>query len=63
MEESIQKERVREDASAKGLGPCNRVERRLCAEKREGVLIVKGGERGGASIHERSVEKGIYSIF
>ena len=63
MEESIWKERVREDASVKGLGPCNRIERRLRAVKREGVLIVKGGERGGTSICGRSVEKGIYSTF
>ena len=63
IEESIQKERVREDASAKGLGPCNRIKERLCVTKREGVLIVKGGERGGISICGRSVEKGIYSTF
>jgi len=63
MEESIWKERFREDASAKGLGPCNRIERRLWAVKREGVLIVKGEERGGISICRRSVKKGIYLIF
>jgi len=63
MEESIRKERVREDASAKGLGLCNRIEGRLCAIKREGVLIVKGRERGGTSICGRLVKKGIYSTF
>ena len=61
MEESIWKERVREDASVKGLKPCNRVERRLRSKKRESVLIVKGGKRGGTSICGRPVEKGIYS--
>ena len=33
MEESVWKEGVREDASVKGLGLCNRVERRLHAER------------------------------
>jgi len=50
IEESVQKERIREDASAKGLGPYNRVERRLRAKKREGVLIIKREKRGGTSI-------------
>ena len=35
IEESIWKSRVREDASAKGLGPCNRVKGKLCVQKRE----------------------------
>jgi len=61
MEESIWKERVRENASAKGLGLCNRVERRLCAKKREGILIVKEEKRGGTSICGKPVKKGIYS--
>jgi len=63
MKESIWKERVREDASVKGLGPCNRVERRLRTKKKEGVLIVKREERGGISICGRPVEKGIYLTF
>jgi len=60
IEKGIWKERVREDASTKDLGPCNRVKRRLHAKKREGVLTVKGRERGGTSICRRPVEKGIY---
>jgi len=63
IEESVWKKRVREDASAKGLGPYNRVERRLYAKKREGILIIKRGKRGGTSIYGRPVEKGIYSTF
>ena len=59
----FEKKRVREDASARGLGPCNRVERRLHTKKREGILIVKREKRGGTSICERPVEKGIYSTF
>jgi len=55
--------RKKEDTSTKGLGPCNRIERRLHAAKRESVLIVKGRERGSTSICGRSVEKGIYSTF
>ena len=30
MEKSIQKSRVKEDASMKGLEPCNRVKGKLC---------------------------------
>ena len=63
MEKSIWKERVREDASIKDLALCNRIKRRLHAVKREGILIVKGEERGGTSICGRSVKKGIYSTF
>jgi len=60
MKESIWKERVREDTSMKGLGPCNRVKRRLRTKKKEGILIVKEGKRGDTSICGRPVEKGIY---
>jgi len=42
MKKSIWKERVREDASAKGLGSCNRVKRGVYIKKGEGVFIVKG---------------------
>jgi len=63
IEKSIWKERVREDASAKGLEPCNRIEGRLCATEREGVLIVKGEEKESTSICGRSVEKEIYLTF
>jgi len=61
MGKDVRKERVREDVSAKDLGPCNRVKRRLRAEKREGVLTVKREERGDISICRRPVEKRIYS--
>jgi len=60
MKESVWKEK---DASAKGLGPCNRVERRLCTKKREGILIVKREEKGGISICEKPVKKGTYLTF
>jgi len=61
VEESIWKERVRKDASMKGLGLCYRVKERICTKKGEGLLVVKRGKRGDASICRRSVEKGIYS--
>ena len=63
MEESVQKEGVRENASVKDLRPCNRVKRRLRAKKRKDILIVKGGERGGTSICGRPVKEGIYLTF
>ena len=63
VEKGLWEKGVRKDASAKGLGPRNRVKRRVYAKKGEGVFFVKRGKRGGASICGGSVEKGIYSTF
>jgi len=60
VEESIWVEEVREDASAKDLGPCHRSKGGVCTKKEEGLLIVKRGKRGDTSIYERSAEKGVH---
>jgi len=61
MEESVWKEGVRKNASAKSLRSCNRVERGIRAEEEESILSVKGGEGKSASICRGPVKKGIYS--
>jgi len=43
------------------MGPCNRIERRVCAKERESVFVVKRRKRGGASICGGSAVKRIYS--
>jgi len=63
IEKSIWKERVGEDASAKGLGSCNRVKRGVYTKKEEGVFIVKGRERGGIGIHRGPAKKRVYPTF
>ena len=63
MEKSIWKERVRKNASAKGLGLCNRVKRGVCAKKGEGVFIVERRERGDIGICGGPTKKRVYSTF
>jgi len=60
IEKSIWKERIGEDASAKGLGSCNRVKRGVCTEKGESVFIVKRRERGDTGICRGSTKKRVY---
>ena len=60
MDKSVWKEAIREDADKKGVGPYDRCEGRVCAEEEKSVSIVKGGEREGKRICERTVAKGIY---
>ena len=42
------------------MGPCNRGQRRICTEEREGVSIVKGREGRGAWVHWRTTEEEVY---
>jgi len=63
VEKSLWENGVRKDASAKGLGSCDRVKRRVCAKKGESVLIVKGRKRRGTGICRRSAKKGVYLTF
>jgi len=63
IEKSIWKEGIREDASAKGLGPCDRVKERIYTKEEEGVFTVKRRERGSASVCERLAKKRVYLIF
>jgi len=57
------KERVRKNASAKGLGSCDKVKRGVCAKKGKGVFIVKRREKGGTGICGGPTKKRIYLIF
>jgi len=61
VEKGLWEKGVRKDASAKGLGPRNRVKRRVYAKKGEGVFFVKRGKGGSASIREGPTEKRVYS--
>jgi len=61
VEEALWKKGVRKNASAKGVGPCNRVERGVYAKKRESVFLVKRGKRGSAIICGRSIAKRVHS--
>jgi len=61
VEESIWKERVRKNTSAKGLGLYYRVKGEICTKKGEGLLIVERRKRRGTSICRGLVEKGIHS--
>jgi len=63
VKKSIWKKEVKKDTSAKSLGSCHKVEKRVYTKEGEGLLAVKRKERGGASICKRSAKKGIYSTF
>jgi len=63
VEKGVWKKGVRKNASAKDLGPCHRVERRVHAKKGKGILIVEGEKGRSTGIHEGSVEKRIYPTF
>jgi len=63
VEKSIWKERSRKNASAKGLGSCDRVKRGVCAKKEEGVFIIKRRERGGIGIYGGPTKKRVYLTF
>ena len=61
MDKGVWEETVREDADVKVMELCNRCEGRICIEEGEGVPVIKGGERGGKRICERTIEKEVYS--
>ena len=63
MEKSVQKKGVRENTSAKDLGPCYRIERGVHAEKGKSVLIVERGKGKSIGIYGGSVEKRIHPTF
>jgi len=63
VEESIQKKGVGENASAKNLGLCHRIERGVRTKKGKGILIVKGGKGRSIGIYRGSVEERIYPTF
>jgi len=63
VEKGVWKKEVRENASAKDLGPCHRIERGVCTKKGKGVLLVEGGKGGSTGICGGSVEERIYLTF
>ena len=63
VEKSIWKERARKNASAKGLGSCDRVKRGVCAKKGKGVFIVKRREKRDIGICEGPTKKRVYPTF
>jgi len=63
VEENVWKKGVRENASAKDLGPCHRIEREIHTKKEKGILIVEGGKGRNTGIRGESVEERIYPTF
>ena len=63
MKEGIWKKEVEKNASAKDLGPCYRVERRVHTKKRKDILIVERRKGRSTSIYRGSVEERIYPTF
>jgi len=71
VEKGVQKKGVRENASAKDLGPCHRIERGVHTKKEKGVhtkkekgiLLVKGGKGRSTGICGGSVEERIHLTF
>ena len=59
MEENIWKKGVGENASAKDLGPCYRIEREIHTKKEKGILIVEGEKGRSTGIRGESVEERI----
>ena len=63
VEKSVWKKGVRENASAKDLGPCYRIEKRVHTEKEKGILLVKRGKGESTGICRGSIEKRIHLTF
>ena len=61
MDKGVWKEAVRKDAHQKIVGSCNRYEGRICAEKGEGISVVKRGERRSKGVCKRTAEEGLHS--
>jgi len=63
VEKGVQKKGVRENASAKDLGPCHRIERGVHTKKEKGILLVEGGKGRSTGICGGSVEERIHLTF
>ena len=61
MDKSLWKEKIRENANKKDVGPCDRSEERICTKKREGVPIAKRGKRGGEGVYKETAEERIHT--
>jgi len=60
VEEGIWKERLRKDASAKGLGSCYRVKGGIYAKKGESVFAIKRKERRSTGICRGPIKKRVH---
>ena len=63
MEKGIWKKEVRENTSAKDLGPYHRIEKGIHTKKEKGVLLVEGEKGGSTGICGGSVEERIHLTF
>ena len=60
MKASIWKEGVGKNVHKKTIKLYNRIEERVCAKKRKGILAIKGGKRKSTSICKGPVTKRIH---
>ena len=60
MDKGVWEEAIGEDAHKKVVRSRNRCEGRICAEKGEGVSIVKGGERRSERVCEETAEEELH---
>jgi len=60
VEKGVWKKEVRESASAKGLGPCHRIEGRVHTKKGKGIFTVEREKGGGTSICRGSIKERIH---
>ena len=60
MDKGFWKEIIWENTNKKGVRPRDRDERRICAEKGEGVLIVKRGKRESKGVYKEAAEEEVY---
>jgi len=60
VEKSLWEKRVRKNASAKGLGSRDRIERGIYTKERESVFVVKRGKGGSTSIRGRLTAKRVH---
>ena len=63
IEEGIRSKGVREDASAKNMGPRYRIKGGVHTEKEKGIFIVKGRKGRGANIRGGSIEERVHLSF
>jgi len=61
VEKSLWEKGVGKNASAKGLGSRDRIERRVYTKERKGIFVVKRRKRGSASIRGGSIAKRVHS--
>ena len=60
VEKGLQKKEVGKNTSIKGLGSCDRVERKVCAKKGESIFIVKRKKEKGTDICKGLAKERVY---